>query len=146
MNKINIGTEFISKMSYPFEVENSENESTYVNCGEKCKIIDKSKKEITLLNLALGQKEAWFKISFNDLMKLQGLPIAEDNITYISIWIDETETWHFFKNNFDKNEFTDGYVDYYITVKDGIVISDTYKTSNKGKIFYDIYNINRWEK
>jgi len=144
MKGIEIGTEFISKFEYPFGVESTDEDLTDISLGETCKVISKSETDVTLLNISLGVKDAWVTVSFNDLMKLQGLPVAEDDCTYISVWIDEDEKWYYFKNEFDKSKFIDGYVDYYITVKDGIITKDTYKTANKGKAFYEVCDINRW--
>lgn len=65
---------------------------------------------------------------------------------YILIWIHEEEKWYYFENNFDESQFPDGYVDYIILVNnDGIIVSDSFKADNVGKVFADIYDIEMWK-
>ncbi|WP_291566868.1 MULTISPECIES: hypothetical protein [unclassified Clostridium] len=66
---------------------------------------------------------------------------------YIMIWIEEEERWYYFKESFDKNQFKNGYVDFYIaTDENDIIVEDTYRKSNKGKKFSFTYDTVEWEK
>lgn len=64
--------------------------------------------------------------------------------TYIMVWINETEKWHHFKENFDPEVFKDGYVAYEIDVKDDLIVADEWKTSNIGKSFKACYDAALW--
>lgn len=66
--------------------------------------------------------------------------IAEKNFKLISVWISETEEWHYFKNDFKPEEFKDGYVAYEAHVQDGIIIEDSYNGDNVGKPFIECYS------
>lgn len=65
-------------------------------------------------------------------------------ITYIMVWIHETEKWHYFKESFDEKQFENGYVAYFIKVKDGIIISDTFHNDNVNHEFNGCYNAKWW--
>ena len=66
--------------------------------------------------------------------------------TYIMVWQGEEEKWYYFIGDFDKKQFVDGYVDYYIEVEEGLIIVDTYSPINEGKIFNQTYDKNLWNK
>lgn len=66
--------------------------------------------------------------------------------TYVMIWQSEEEKWHYFVKDFDKNLFKNGYVDYYIEVEDGLIVSDTYASKNIGQLFNQSYDVRLWEK
>lgn len=64
--------------------------------------------------------------------------------TYIMVWQGEEEKWYYFIDNFDKDQFADGYVDYYVEVEEGLIIVDTYSPANEEKVFLQAYNIALW--
>ena len=72
--------------------------------------------------------------------------MSQDNTVYIMVWIEKEEKWYYFINDFDREQFVDGYGDYYIEVKDGIIVDDSYNNTNKGKVFKDCYDIGLWVK
>ncbi|MEK5209453.1 hypothetical protein [Psychrobacillus sp. FSL H8-0510] len=65
--------------------------------------------------------------------------------TYIMVWQGEEEKWYYFIDEFDKDQFTDGYVDYYVEVEEGLIIVDTYSPANEGKVFTLAYDSALWE-
>lgn len=67
-------------------------------------------------------------------------------MTYIFIWEDENEQFHYFKDNFDKNEFPEGYVDYYVEVENNKIVADSWDNGHVGASFGDIYNTSLWER
>lgn len=67
-----------------------------------------------------------------------------NSLNYIMVWIDEEEKWYYFMNKFDENQFKDGFVDYCITVENGLIVEDSFKPNNKGKVFSDMYDTNLW--
>ena len=78
--------------------------------------------------------------------KLKKYPFQKKEKTYIMIWIDEEEKWYYFTENFDKKQFFNGFVDYYIIVdREGYIIKDTFNRTREGKKFTEEYNILNWE-
>jgi len=71
--------------------------------------------------------------------------MSQDNTVYIMVWIEKEEKWYYFINDFDREQFVDGYGDYYIEVKNDIIIDDSYDNINKGKVFKDCYDVSSWE-
>ncbi|PLS19576.1 hypothetical protein CVD28_03925 [Bacillus sp. M6-12] len=65
-------------------------------------------------------------------------------IDYIMVWIEEEEKWYYFINDFDTKQFPNGYVDYMISVKDGIIKEDNFKADTIGKTFKDCYQESYW--
>lgn len=65
---------------------------------------------------------------------------------YTIIWIHEEEKWYYFKGDFDENQFLDGYVDYYVTVKDDMVTEDTLNSEHEGMKFSEAYKGCEWEE
>lgn len=66
-------------------------------------------------------------------------------MTYIMVWVEEKSRWHYFVGDFDKSVFPNGFVDYYIEVRDGTIVSDTYKATNEGRRFEVCYDKTLWE-
>jgi hypothetical protein len=64
---------------------------------------------------------------------------------YIMVFDDTKEEWHYFKNEFDERQFKDGFVDYYIVVKNNIIKQDSYNNKNNGKRFSECYDITNWK-
>lgn len=69
-----------------------------------------------------------------------------NNGVYTLIWIHEEEEWYYFKNDFDKDQFVDGYCDYYVTVENDIIMDDTYHADNKGLKFSEEYEMCVWQE
>lgn len=72
---------------------------------------------------------------------------------YAFVWIEEENKWYNYIDErfflkYDESKFLNynGYVDYYVTVKDGIIIDSTYEKSDIGKTFADIYDLNSIRK
>lgn len=63
---------------------------------------------------------------------------------YIMVFQEEEEKWYFFNDDFDEEQFPYGYADYYIDVKEGLIIEDTYSPLNQGKVFAQVYDKELW--
>ncbi len=63
---------------------------------------------------------------------------------YTMIWVEEEEKWHYLTKDFVSTQFKDGYVDYYVNVEDGLILSDSYCQANVGKSFHQCYDITLW--
>lgn len=65
--------------------------------------------------------------------------------SYIMVWQGEEEKWYYFKDDFEKEQFADGYVAYYVEVEEGVIIVDDYCPANEEKTFAQIYDIALWD-
>lgn len=65
---------------------------------------------------------------------------------YIMVWIEEESKWYYFRRDFGTCRFPNGYVDYHIEVKNGIIKSDSWSASHIGKKFEDCYDKSLWYK
>lgn len=101
--------------------------------------------------------ETWlFERTQNCLNCKQEFPLSEELAqelkkargveTYIMVWQGEEEKWYYFIDDFDKGQFVDGYVAYYVEVEKGIIIVDTYSPTNEEKAFAQVYDIKLWDK
>jgi len=72
--------------------------------------------------------------------------MAESTTIYTMVFDDSNEEWHYYKDDFNEEQFENGFMDYYILVENGIIKQDSYNKINKGKMFTECYNIALWDQ
>ena len=65
---------------------------------------------------------------------------------YIMVFDDSNEEWHYYKDDFNEEQFENGFMDYYVVVENGVIKQDTYNKTNTGKPFSECYNIALWDQ
>jgi hypothetical protein len=70
---------------------------------------------------------------------------TKENIeVFTLVWIHEEERYYYFTSEFDESQFPNGYVDYYVTVENGVITDDTLNPARIGKRFNDEYDRSLW--